>query len=304
MAVEYQDIDNPVLEKSNMGGAWQEVLMGLQSDFAEFATVPAEDSTRDFDGMNMLSVGEDRLKPGKRLYSIYNTLEKVSLMAEPQGEYDGMSHKIVLKLYTPGLTSKALALLKIPNQNFIFYVRTGDQMFRVGGPRYAAKKAPEGSVGTGDKTGSPKGNEMVFHTYEDGFAPEVVNINNVLAMVNAIDEDLTATFSPAHAAVTVAVDANVTITMSEAVVNADTLAAFTNQEVEEILTLESLDVDGNVVAAKPFAGSISGNVITLNPTTDFAAATIYQVKFDATKILSSAAKGRVNGANYARFTTA
>ena len=93
--IEYQDIENPVLEKSNMGGAWQNVYYAPKKDFAELAEVPDEDGDRDYNTMNFLSVGQDRLKPGKRLYTAYSTLEKVSLEAEQQGEYDSMSYKIV-----------------------------------------------------------------------------------------------------------------------------------------------------------------------------------------------------------------
>jgi hypothetical protein len=302
--IEYQDIENSVLEKSNMGGAWQDVYFAPAADFATFASTPSEDGDRTFAGMNMLSVGADSLKPGKKLFKAYNTLEKVSLDAEAQGEVDGMSYKIVLKMFTPGLTSTALAMLKIPNQNWIFYVRSGNQMFRVGGPMFAAKKAPAGKVGTGEKTSSAKGVEMEFNTYEDGFAPEVVDIDAILAMTNAVDANLTVVYSPAHGASTVLVDATPTITFAEAVVNADTLLAFTSQQAETICTLNSLDVDGEVVAAKPFTGVIAGNVITITPTTDFAAATMYELKIDATKVLSSDTKGRMNAAAYVRFTTA
>ena len=301
--IEYQDIENPVLEKSNMGGAWQNVYYAPKKDFAELAEVPDEDGDRDYNTMNFLSVGQDRLKPGKRLYTAYSTLEKVSLEAEPQGEYDSMSYKIVLKMFTPGLTSTALAMLKIPNQDWIFYVRTGKQMFRVGGNQFAAKKAPEGRVGTGETTGSAKGSELVFHTYEDGYAPEVVDIDAILAMRNSVDVALTLAFNPLHAAVAVAVATDPTITFAVPVINADTLQAFTNQEIESIIQLYSLDMDGNKVSDKPFTAAIVNEVVTITPNVDFALSTMYQLKFDATKVLSSANKGRINGSNYIRFTT-
>ncbi|MDF1546405.1 MAG: Ig-like domain-containing protein [Bacteroidales bacterium] len=302
--IEYQDITNTVKEKGNMGGAWEDVYFAPKDDFAEFATRPPESGDREFTTMNKLIIGQDRLKPGKKLYKAYNTLEKVSLTAPRQGEIDGISHKPTLELFNPGLTSEALAMLLIPNQSWIFYVRTGEQMFRVGGEQFAAKLSAEGEVGTGKTTADLKGNSMIFTTYDVGFPPEVVDIDAILAMRNAVDEGLTVVYAPAHGDTLVLVDADPTITFGEAVVNADTLAAFTNQEIEAIITLKSLDVDGNEVANKPFTAAILGNVVTITPTSNFAAATIYQVKFDATKVLSADAKGRVNGSNYAKFTTA
>lgn len=301
--IEYQDINNAVLEKGNMGGIWENVYFAPKSDFAELATKPPASDNRNFATMNKLSVGQDRLMPGKRLLKLYSTLEKGGLTADRQGEMDGVSHKINLKLLNPGLTSEGLAILEIPNQDWIFFVKTDEQMFRLGSEKFAARLAAEGTVGTGDTTASLKGNELTFSSYDNGFAGEVIDIAAIEAMLNPVDEGLTVAYVPAHAATGVLLDVDPTITFGEAVVNDDTLAAFTNQEIEAATTLESLDVDGNVVAAKPFTGAISGNVVTLSPTSNFSAATMYQLKIDASKVLSADTQGRMNGSNYVRFTT-
>ncbi len=302
--IEYQDIENTVLEKGNMGGIWENVYFAPKADFESFAEKPSHNSDRKFSEMNKLMVGTDKLKPGKKLYKAYSTMEKGSLTAERQGEIDGVSHKISLKLFTPGLESESLAMLQIPNQNWIFYVKSGEQMFRVGGEKFAAKLAPEGNVGTGDTTAAAKGNELTFFTYDDGFAGEVVDIAAIEAMLIAEDPALTLTFNPAHGDTLVAVDAVPTITASKAFINADTMQAFTNQEVEEIISLVKLDIDGNVVAIVNFTGTISGNAITVTPAANFDAASIYQIKIDNTKLLASDTQLRASGSNYARFTTA
>lgn len=303
--IEYQDIENVVMETGNMGGIAQEVYFAPQSDFASFATVPSEEGSRDFDTMNILE-GVDTLKAGKKLYKIYGTMQKGSLIAERQGEVDGVSHKISLKFFTPGLESRSLSLLMIPNQNWIFYVRTGKKMFRVGGEQFASKMAPEGSVGTGDTTAALKGNELVFNTYELGFAPEVAseNIDTILSYVNQVDSGLTVNYDPAHGATGVLVDDDPSITFGEAIVDALTNDSFTSQSFSDIVELNQLDVDGNVVAAKPFNGVLAGNVFTVSPTTNFLAATIYELRFNASRVVSADAKGRINGSNYVRFTTA
>ncbi len=302
--IEYQNVENQVREKGNMGGINDNVYFAPKSDFAEFAKKPPHTENRQFSTMSKLIVGTDRLKPGKKLYKLYTTLEKGGLTADRQGEMDGVSHKINLKLFNPGLTSEGLAMIELPNQDWIFYVKTGDQMFRLGGGSFAAKLAAEGTVGTGDSTASAKGNELTFTSYEDGFAGEVVDIAAIDAMLNAVDEGLTVAYVPAHGATSVLLDVAPVITFGEAVINADTMQAFTNQEIEAITTLESLDIDGNVVAAKPFTAAIVGNIITATPTSDFNAATMYQLKIDATKILSADNQGRINASNYVKFTTA
>jgi len=302
--IEYSDVNNTVKEIGNMGGAWQDVYFAPHDDFATFATRPSELGNRVQGTMNKLSVGADTLKPGKKLYKLYNTIDKVSLTAPAQGEVDGMSRKPTLKLFNPGLTSEALAFSLIPNQSWVFYVRSGSQMFRLGGPEFAAKMAAEGDIGTGEKTADLKGVPMTFYTYDIGYAPEVVDIAAILAMVNAVDAALTVVYDPAHAATAVVVTKAPTITFAKAVVNADTLAAFTSQQMQDILTLNKLDVDGNVSAAKAFTAAIVGQVITITPTGSFTAASIYELKIDATKVLSSDVKGRMNSAAYIRFTTA
>lgn len=301
--IEYNDIENKVLEIGNMGGAWENVYAAPKADFAEFASRPPEDGNRSASTMNKLIIGQDKLKPGKRLITMYNTLEKVSLKGTKQGGFDGISHKIDLALFNPGLTAEGLAILLTPNQNWIFYVRTGNQMFRVGGPQFAAKMAPEGEVGTGEATGDLKGNGMVFTTYDVGFAPEVVDIDAILAMTKAVDENLTVVFAPAHGAVGAPLATDPTIVFAIPVINADTMQAFTSQQIESIISFKQLDVDGNEVADKPFTAAIVGETVTITPNTDLAANTIYEIRFDASKVLSAAGQGRVNGSNYIRFTS-
>jgi len=304
MPLEYANITNTVQEKGNMGGCWQEVYFAPWDDFATFAERPSEDGPRNAATWNLLSVGQDTLKPGKRLYKMYNTAEKVELAAAGQGEPDGVSRKITLKLFNPGLTSEALFFTAIPNQNWVFYVREGNKMFRVGGPAFAAKLAGEGDITSGAKTADLKGVALTFWTYDLSYAPQVVDLNAILALVGAVDTSLTVVYSPAHGESGVLVDKSPTITYSEAVWNADTLASFTNAQASAIVTLNELDIDGNIVASKPFAGSISGNVITINPTTDFNANTIYELKVNPTKVISAAESKGVNGISRVRFTTA
>ncbi len=298
------DIKNLVAEKGNMGGIWTEVYAAPSSHFLSLSAKPSEEGDRDMASAGKLSVGSDTLLPGKQLFKIYTTQEKGSLKAARQGEVDGISHKITLSMFNPGLTSAGLGLLEIPNQNWIFFIRTGNQMFRLGNEAFPAKLDADGEVGTGDTSAALKGNSMNFSSYEVGFAGEVIDINRIIAMTTVADSGLTAAFVPAQGATGVLIDAVPTVTFSEAVVNADTLAAFTNTQITDVVSLKKYDVNGNFVSNKPFSAAIVGQVVTVTPTTDFDAASIYELKVDATKVLSADIKGIITGASSARFTTA
>jgi len=305
MAIEYKNFTNPVAQKGNMGGIKQEVYFARRDDFASLAAKPDPDTNPDLGDLNKLTVGTDTLKPGKKLYRFYNTREKGGLVAERQGEADAVSHKITLKVFTPGLQAEVLGMLNIPNDEFIFYVPSGNQIFRLGNSDYAAKLEPTGSTGTGDTTASAKGSELTFAAYEVGYAGEVVDKDAILAMLIAEDAALTATFDPAHGSIGVLVTKSPTITFSKAVVNADTMLAFTALQIEDAVVLEKYDVNGDLLATGiAFVASISGNVWTINPTADFAAASIYQVKFNASKVIAGDSYGRVTGSNLSRFITA
>jgi len=303
--INYEDILNTVAEKGNMGGISTEIYFAPRADFQTLAEKPSEDdAVRDFDDMNMLSVGSDTLYAGKKLYKIYSTAEKGSLVAARQGEADGISHKVTLSLFTPGLDSKSLSMLMIPNQSWIFYVKTGSKMFRLGNDAFPAKLAGDGEVGTGDATATIKGNQMSFYSYEVGFAGEVVDQAAIVAMLTAIDESLTVTFNPADGDKGEAVGVTPTIVFSEAVKSAVTGNTLTTGELEEYITLKEVDFMGEYVTDIPFSAVIATDTdITITPDSNLGNDKIYEVKFDETKILSSAESGRVNGDNYARFGT-
>ncbi len=285
--ITYQDIENTVAECGNMGGINDQVYFAPRSHFKTLADKPSCEGDREFDGMNMLSVGVDELLPGKQLFKLYATMEKGSLKAERQGEIDGISNKINLTVSTPGLTSTALAMLMLANQSWIFYVKTGSQMFRLGNNSYAAKMAPDGEAGTGDTTASAKGNTMTFFSYEEGFAGEVVDIAAIENMLIGVDENAELYFTPANGATNVLVSANINLIGSTHLKNSN------NEDLgatglEAITTLNKIDIDGNILEEIPFAGTwVFGSVdYGLNPLSDLDSGSIYEVKIDKTKFFT------------------
>lgn len=76
----------------------------------------------------------------------------------------------------------------------------------------------------------------------------------------------TATFSPLNGATDVAVDANITITFNEAIRLVND-SALTDSNVDALITLKDTNSSGSNIA---FDATISGNVITVNPSSDFS----------------------------------
>lgn len=88
----------------------------------------------------------------------------------------------------------------------------------------------------------------------------------------------TLTFSPADSATGVAADANITITFSEAVRLLDD-SALSDTNVDALITLKDTNSSGSYIA---FDATISGNVITINPSSDFSSEQTVYVAIGAT----------------------
>ena len=94
----------------------------------------------------------------------------------------------------------------------------------------------------------------------------------------------TFTFNPANAATGVAVNSNITITASEAIRLIDN-SAITDANVGDLITLKDTNASGTDI---PFAATIVGNVITINPTSDFSSLQQVYVAIDGTAVEDTA----------------
>ena len=88
----------------------------------------------------------------------------------------------------------------------------------------------------------------------------------------------TLTFSPADGATGVAADANITITFNEAVRLIDD-SALSDTNVDALITLKDTNSSGSNIA---FDATVSGNVITINPTNEFSSEQTVYVGISAT----------------------
>ena len=86
------------------------------------------------------------------------------------------------------------------------------------------------------------------------------------------------TISPAGGATGVSSSSNITLDFDETVRNIDD-SALTDANVDALITLKNTDAYGTDI---PFDATISGNVITINPTTDLSSAQMVYVAIGAT----------------------
>ncbi|MCP3685052.1 MAG: Ig-like domain-containing protein, partial [bacterium] len=113
------------------------------------------------------------------------------------------------------------------------------------------------------------------------------------ATITASDTTLpTATLSPVNGAIDIAGGSNVTITFSETVRLTDG-SALTNSNVDALITLKTTNVSGSDIA---FDATVSGDVITIDPTSDFTSGQKVYVAIGATvEDASDNAIAAVNG---------
>ena len=108
----------------------------------------------------------------------------------------------------------------------------------------------------------------------------------------------TFTFDPADTDTGVAVDSNITITASEQIRETDD-TALDDTNVDALITLKETNASGANIA---FDATISGNVITINPTSDFSSLQQVYVAIDGT-LVEDASDNAGSSAN-ATFTAA
>tara|TARA_B110001450_G_C17649564_1_gene492679 strand:- start:284 stop:2134 length:1851 start_codon:yes stop_codon:yes gene_type:complete len=105
----------------------------------------------------------------------------------------------------------------------------------------------------------------------------------------------TVTFSPANDATDVSSSSDITLTFDEAIRKTDD-TELTDLNVDTLITLKSTDASGDNI---DFDATISGNVITINPTSDFSSAQVVYVAIGDT--VEDAADNAITAAS-ATFT--
>ena len=154
------------------------------------------------------------------------------------------------------------------------------------------------AVASGAASGSINLNEgantiTIVVTAEDG----VSSTTYTVAVTRADGTAPTLTFNPADGATLVPNANNITITFDEAVRNLDD-TALTDANVDNLITLKATDAGGGDIT---FDATITGQVITINPTSDFAPAQVVYVAVGAT--IEDTSDNAISAAN-ATFTAA
>ena len=122
--------------------------------------------------------------------------------------------------------------------------------------------------------------EIASTAFDDAAGNSYAGISGATTL-NFETADVTAptlTFSPADGATNVAADANITITFSEAARLLDD-SALSDTNVDALITLKDTNSNGSNIA---FDATVSGNVITINPTSDFSSEQTVYVAIGAT----------------------
>ena len=105
----------------------------------------------------------------------------------------------------------------------------------------------------------------------------------------------TLTFSPANGATAVANSGNITLTFNEAVRLLNN-SALSNTNVDALITVKDTNSSGSNIA---FDATVSGQVITINPTSDFSSEQVIYVAIGTT--VEDAANNAISAAS-ATFT--
>lgn len=122
--------------------------------------------------------------------------------------------------------------------------------------------------------------EIASTAFDDAAGNSYAGISGTTTL-NFETADVTAptlTFSPADGTTGVAADANITITFNEAVRLLDD-SALSDTNVDALITLKDTNSSGSNIA---FDATVSGNVITINPTSDFSSEQTVYVAIGAT----------------------
>lgn len=122
--------------------------------------------------------------------------------------------------------------------------------------------------------------EIASTAFDDAAGNSYAGISGVTAL-NFETADVAAptlTFNPADSATGVAANANITITFSEAVRLLDD-SVLSDTNVDALITLKDTNSSGSDIA---FDATVSGNVITINPTSDFSSEQTVYVAIGAT----------------------
>lgn len=150
---------------NNMGGIQETIYWGLKSDVLTWPTLSTT-PTSISDACKL--VGNIAMKPGKFIYTMYNTVDAGELKYELQGEIDGKSCKAMLTIFHPSMVRRILGFIaQYKNEDLFFIVLDAEgQMYLVGDSAFAAK-LESGSVGTSSPTAGRKGAQLVFTHYSN-----------------------------------------------------------------------------------------------------------------------------------------
>lgn len=157
----------------NTAGLGQKLWYASIDDIETLPAPVVDDSVATGDLASLVTISDNIImKPGKRFFSMYATIETGGLTSTPQGEFDGKSFVNALEFTHPGSAPQAEGFKQwSKNSSLIWLVQEQDGAIRILGHRAYPAKFVDGTGTTGVKTADLKANMFKFQSVRKGSAP-------------------------------------------------------------------------------------------------------------------------------------
>ena len=165
----YSDINKVTTD--NMAGIGTTFYWALANDVKIWPTIPTMGNAADFEGLAKLT-GNFIMKPGKRFFSGYSTLDTGELVDTMQGGLDCHSYKNEFSISHPGMKKKLIGFMRATqNENLVFAIKDAEGQIRVVGSEQFPASPDKGTGSTGKGAADSKKADLSFFSYNNGPAP-------------------------------------------------------------------------------------------------------------------------------------
>lgn len=155
----------------NMGGIGEKFYWALAADVLTWPTIASLSTATDYTEAGKVT-GNFAMKPGKRFFEGYSTLDTGGLDSKMQGGLDCHSYKNEFSISAPGMKNKLLGFMRATqNENLVFIVPDAELQYRVVGSEQFPAKPEKGEGSSGKVAADSKKADLGFFAYSNGPAP-------------------------------------------------------------------------------------------------------------------------------------
>jgi hypothetical protein len=161
--MDYKDMLGPDGTQNNMGGTEQFFYLCSHADILTFGAPAA--SPVDPDDKYVITTAHT-MKTGKKMVTVYGTIDTTELEQALNGDVDGISFKPTFKFFHPGSGKSLIAFInRVKNDKLLIIVPLADgTMMQLGGPKFVAYVKP--NFKSDKTTGRGKGAEFECYAYQ------------------------------------------------------------------------------------------------------------------------------------------